>query len=397
MKRVILGNSGVITTGGMAHYIEDGRLPSGYRMLTGIVFGGGVFYDTGMRLQGSDTLKFSFEATKACNVLGCYTGANADDNYSLYLSTTSGAKYMRYNGGTYNSYFATNTRYDVTITPTGTEGFQQDSEWTEQTFTTASDMLIGTTSYGATSAKLTGTVYGNIEVVGKRIFVPAERIADGAIGYYDLYTEEFLENVGTGDPEILGYVSPYDAQIEYLESTGTQYIDTGYVPNENTIAVLDAALTSADDEITMFGLINSNGGVRFHFGTYQSKWHYGVSPRTATNKWYNFTTPTLDTARHTFEMRGNGYGAVDSTSNTISVVSGTYSLGVYLFGRNLGGGTPDGLCPMKYYGFTIHEGENLVHDFIPVRIGQVGYLYDSVSGELFGNNGTGSFVLGQDV
>ena len=205
MKKVILGNTGVIVSDGKAHYIEDGTLPSAYRKLTGIVFDGGVFYDTGMRLQGSDTLKFSFKVTKGCNILGCYTSANANDNYSLYLSTTSGAKYMRYNGGTYNSYFATNTRYDVTITPTGTDGFRVDSTWTEQTFTTASDMLIGTTSYGATSAKLTGDVYGEIEVVGKRRYVPAERVADGEIGYYDLYTEEFLENVGSGTPEALGY------------------------------------------------------------------------------------------------------------------------------------------------------------------------------------------------
>ena len=36
-------------------------------------------------------------------------------------------------------------------------------------------------------------------------------------------------------------------------------------------------------------------------------------------------------------------------------------------------------------------------DFIPVRKGTVGYLYDRVSGKLFGNAGTGDFVLGPDV
>jgi hypothetical protein len=39
----------------------------------------------------------------------------------------------------------------------------------------------------------------------------------------------------------------------------------------------------------------------------------------------------------------------------------------------------------------------LVRDFIPVRKGTVGYLYDRVSGKLFGNAGTGDFVLGPDV
>ena len=41
-----------------------------------------------------------------------------------------------------------------------------------------------------------------------------------------------------------------------------------------------------------------------------------------------------------------------------------------------------------------------VCDFIPVRVGSganaVGYLYDRVSGELFGNMGSGAFVIGPD-
>ena len=43
------------------------------------------------------------------------------------------------------------------------------------------------------------------------------------------------------------------------------------------------------------------------------------------------------------------------------------------------------------------DGEdNLMADFIPVRVGDVGYMYDRVSGELFGNSGTGAFIIGPD-
>ena len=38
-----------------------------------------------------------------------------------------------------------------------------------------------------------------------------------------------------------------------------------------------------------------------------------------------------------------------------------------------------------------------VLDMIPVRVGQVGYMYDRVSKTLFGNSGTGSFTLRPDV
>jgi hypothetical protein len=33
---------------------------------------------------------------------------------------------------------------------------------------------------------------------------------------------------------------------------------------------------------------------------------------------------------------------------------------------------------------------------IPVRIGTTGYMYDRVSGQLFGNAGTDDFILGND-
>lgn len=38
-----------------------------------------------------------------------------------------------------------------------------------------------------------------------------------------------------------------------------------------------------------------------------------------------------------------------------------------------------------------------LRDLIPVRVGEVGYMYDQVSGELFGNAGSGSFILGPDI
>ena len=52
----------------------------------------------------------------------------------------------------------------------------------------------------------------------------------------------------------------------------------------------------------------------------------------------------------------------------------------------------------KLWWIQITDSNNqLLFDGIPVRAGQVGYLYDRVSGQLFGNSGTGSFVLGNDV
>lgn len=204
MRKLILNNNNALSYGGNAIILDDG-VPDGYRHLTGVQFDGGEWYESNLYLQGSDTLKFAFEASISCNVLGCYTTTNAQTNYSLYAVTTSGS-YLRYNGGTYNSYVVANTRYDVTITPTGSQGLPTDSTWTAQTFTAESKMGIGTTSLGATSAKLTGKLYGDIEVVGKEIFMPVERLSDNKILYWASVGNYFMENLGSGTPVALGYV-----------------------------------------------------------------------------------------------------------------------------------------------------------------------------------------------
>ena len=196
-----------VTVGSQVVWANPNLVPAEYRRITGIEFDANVYYEAPFKLEGSDTLRFSFSITRACNVIGCYSTTTANNNYSLYASGSSGAKYMRYNGGTYNSSVSLNTRYDVEVTPTGTTGFKTDSTWEQKDFISNDNMLIGSTSTSASSAKLDGTMYGNIEVVGKGLFIPVERISDGAIGYYEAVSGTFLENQGTGTPVSLGYAS----------------------------------------------------------------------------------------------------------------------------------------------------------------------------------------------
>ena len=196
-----------VTVGSQVAWVSHSLVPAEYRRLTGIEFDAHVYYEAPFKLEGSDTLRFSFSITRACNVIGCYSTTTADNNYSLYASSTSSAKYMRYNGGTYSSYVSINTPYDVEVTPTGITGLRNDSTWEQKDFIADENMLIGSTSISASSAKLDGTIYGNIEVVGKGLFIPVERVSDGAIGYYEAISGTFLENHDTGTPVSLGYAS----------------------------------------------------------------------------------------------------------------------------------------------------------------------------------------------
>ena len=196
----------IVCNNGALKMVDD-ELPAGYKRVLGYECDNNVLWRiTNFKLRGSDTVRISFSVTGACNVFGCYQGADATDNYDLYASITSGSKWFRYGNGTYLSYFSNNNlnkRFDVVFTPNGSQGMPQDSTWSPETFESANDLIIGSTSLTGTSAKLKGNLYGNFEVDNRLKIIPCERLSDNSLGYYDTYSETFFEPTGT--PTSMGY------------------------------------------------------------------------------------------------------------------------------------------------------------------------------------------------
>ena len=241
----------------------DDELPTGYKRVIGFKMNNNSYWEIAdFPLYGSDTLRFSFDATDGCNVIGAYSGSASGNNYSLYVSTS--ANYLRYKSGAYNSAIDYDKRYDVELTPTGSSGMKVDSTWTAQTFTTPTNLCIGTTAKSASSAKLKGNLYGNIEIVGRAKFVPCERVSDNVLGYYDTIGEAFYEQASgfsgavslgydgnhyflavNGTPEVLTVVSEttQTASVENLLGVGDykdeQNIVSGAMTRATGIKVLD--------------------------------------------------------------------------------------------------------------------------------------------------------------
>ena len=96
----------IVCNNGALRMVDD-ELPAGYKRLLGLTYNNNAYYGiTNFKMRGGDTVRFSFKCTMsspACNVLGAYDGSSAQTNLSLYLGATSSAKYLRYNGSTYNS------------------------------------------------------------------------------------------------------------------------------------------------------------------------------------------------------------------------------------------------------------------------------------------------------
>jgi hypothetical protein len=190
-----------------------------------------------------------------------------------------------------------------------------------------------------------------------------------------------------------GAKKPYDAEIEYLESTGTQYIITDYIPNDNSVAELD--FQSVGGSPSLMGVYSSSSRFNLGISTSNKNWFGGIGAKNT-----DATTALADSARRKLIL--------DAPQKTLSVSGvGSYPCGsgsvggntarFNLFARNYLNSDGRNFYPARLYGVKFSEGGVVVIDLIPVRVGDVGFMYDRVSGQLFGNQGTGEFVLGPDL
>ena len=172
----------------------------------------------------------------------------------------------------------------------------------------------------------------------------------------------------------------------YLESTGTQYINTEIIPNANTRMIIDMSIENTGDVNN--GLINASR--RFHIGKFSGKFHFGIAGS------HGFG-PVWDTDRHIFELNGNGIAKLDDTSYTISTtpLSGV-TIPISLFGRNTNG-TTNNFIVGKMWSCKIYDGDTLIMDLVPIEKDNVGYMYDQITSQLFENVGTGNFIYGEDT
>lgn len=278
----------------------DDELPTGYKRVLGFKMNNNSYWEIAdFPLYGSDTLRFSFDATDACNVIGAYSGSASGNNYSLYVGTNS--NYLRYKSGAYNSAIDYDKRYDVELAPTGSSGMKVDSTWTAQTFTTPTNLCIGTTAKSASSAKLKGNLYGNIEIVGRAKFVPCERVSDNALGYYDTIGEAFYEQAsGFSGAVSLGYDgSHYSLAVngtpEVLTICGKNIYNKNYTASEIN-AFINATTNAISQGTTQYAYVipcKPNT-------TYTAS---GMGERTS--RWGSFTSKAIGTVATAYAS-GNG-------------------------------------------------------------------------------------------
>lgn len=249
-----------------------------------------------------------------------------------------------------------------------------------------------------------GQMAGAIESIPSGGITPTGTInitENGTVDVTQYATANVAVSGGGGD-------DPF-ALKDYLESSGTQWIDTGYTTKSNT--KYDAVILPTDtvhQYPVMFGArAVSQDGANAQAALFALAWNNSyVNPMWGTaavgydyKSYYLNIKTKLELSAAGAKLLSNGIACRGSTLGTSSY-SPTNQYSIWIFNLNDHGAeySVATRCNMKLYRFRIYEDETLVHEFLPWLDGNnVACLKDTVTGDLKYNAGTGAFTYGTDA
>lgn len=174
-------------------------------------------------------------------------------------------------------------------------------------------------------------------------------------------------------------------QLEYIESTGTQYIDTGVFPSNNLKINIKACYTNSNSSY-MLGSDNAyNAGIHIRLDSKYIGIFGGSIMNTGVVSQVNVPV-TITLQNNKIYVDGQQKG-----SGTTQDVSKYSKSSIYVFCTHRGGEAKYN-ASMRLYELQMYDGDTLIRDFIPILDeNDVAYLYDKVEKKFYYNSGTGTF------
>ena len=192
---------------------------------------------------------------------------------------------------------------------------------------------------------------------------------------------------------------PYDAEVEWLESNGEQYVEINYIPRSIDRIIAKYVIYQSS--------VNSNSIFASKIGNWDASPNYWVFLKAQQDQYliWAFNTAKVlgifidfaSVSECDLDMQNNRCAVYKEDSEPVykSIEVGVESKDqtpIQLFPRGQKNLARTRIMKFK----AIRNGEN-VADIIAVRKDGVGYMYDRVSEQLFGNKGTGAFIIGPDA
>ena len=187
---------------------------------------------------------------------------------------------------------------------------------------------------------------------------------------------------------------PYDAEVEWLQGDGRSYIRTGVYAEIGDVITVSASPIDANgsSQYSVYGCgLGDTSALQSR--NYLNGFDLNIRNRRVSmpvddvSKFYTYSCELIDDG-----LVANFWGTEKTLYNP--GLLDHYEL--FLFAVNWNEAAYR-VSKIKISSLSVKRNGFNVVDFIPVRgFDNTGYMYDSVSGKLFGNDGTGAFVIGPD-
>lgn len=178
-------------------------------------------------------------------------------------------------------------------------------------------------------------------------------------------------------------------QLEYIQSSGTQYINSKFKANQDTRVVIDFEYISGD---VVFGAYDAAGANGFGLQAASNKWYtyYGTSNAYSSTAVVANIRLVADVNKNVSTL--NGAVLRTATANTFSGANPLIIFGIY------NASAPGFLTALKIYSCQIYDNGTLIRDFIPCKnaSGVVG-MWDDVNSVFYQNAGSGTFTSGPEI
>lgn len=357
------------------------------------------YIDTGMKLNQDSRVEIKFELTDknySYAIFGSRTSAT-ENNIDILFAKDYGDKilsdFQNYKINRFENSILLNQTVDVLISKNKMKIGNQEYNNVEYTnFETPSNALIFRlgnnmpNGYKNANMKL---YYCKIWDKNKlvRDFIPV--IKEGNIAcLYDKIEKKYYENQGTGE-FIAGKI--YDNK--YIESTGTQYIDTGVKLNQDSRVNISVDITDKESPAVIFGsrmlankdnidiLYNKREGIIADFENYEKN--------RLKNTDLNIERVEIFISKEKIKI-GN---EILTNLNYTSFTTPSNAL-IFSTGNNQPSGYKN--ANMKLYYCQIYDGDKMIREFMPTKDkDNIACLYDTVEGKYYYNQGTGEFLYGE--
>ena len=230
-----------------------------------------------------------------------------------------------------------------------------------------------------------------------RDFVPTKRTTDGKVGLFDLVESRFYEP----NEALIGLAYVPNLRLNYLESNGTQYINSECTPRAATAFSVELEgrwMSDSFENYMLFGVCNGDAD-RYDFGRTGQK---HSSHRNSWNLASQFSlNDSADMVDHRFVANfATGAMAVDGETVLTWSVPKTRTDAkqpFYLFARRTNSNAVNCKSPFRLRSCKLIQGDEVQRDFVPgmnPTNGVVGLVDLANGGKFYPKNGGDDFKWG---